>query len=191
MAIIALKPLLTSGITPPAGSNPLHHRLPEPRYIRSKAVSAKVFGNKHRLDVLAAVATVLALQMGGDGRSAGVEAHRTGRPIIREVDRAGRQYRLGEDLLVRERIKAYNGSCRRGRPDPSLLDDELREIFQPFGRIVSACLVRDHNGECLGFGFVEIETDEPADVISAVDGTNIKGREIVVRLIQHSPFGNA
>ena len=30
----------------------------------------------------------------------GVEAHQGGEPIIRGVDRAGRQYRLGEDLLV-------------------------------------------------------------------------------------------
>ncbi|MBA2448692.1 MAG: hypothetical protein H0V51_11770, partial [Chloroflexi bacterium] len=32
--------------------------------------------------------------------SAGVLAHQTGRPIIRDVDRKGRQYTLGEDLLV-------------------------------------------------------------------------------------------
>jgi alpha-glucosidase (family GH31 glycosyl hydrolase) len=32
--------------------------------------------------------------------SAGVEAHLTGRPIIRQVDRQARQYTLGEDLLV-------------------------------------------------------------------------------------------
>ena len=32
--------------------------------------------------------------------SAGVVAHRTGQPIIREVDRQARQYTLGEDLLV-------------------------------------------------------------------------------------------
>jgi alpha-glucosidase (family GH31 glycosyl hydrolase) len=32
--------------------------------------------------------------------SAGVEAHRGGRPIIREVDRQARQYLLGQDLLV-------------------------------------------------------------------------------------------
>ncbi len=31
---------------------------------------------------------------------AGVEAHQTGRPIIRDVSRAARQYTLGEDLLV-------------------------------------------------------------------------------------------
>jgi alpha-glucosidase (family GH31 glycosyl hydrolase) len=30
----------------------------------------------------------------------GVEAHQGGEPIIRDVDRAGRQYRLGDDLLV-------------------------------------------------------------------------------------------
>ncbi len=32
--------------------------------------------------------------------SAGVEAHRGGRPIIREPDREGRQYLLGQDILV-------------------------------------------------------------------------------------------
>jgi alpha-glucosidase (family GH31 glycosyl hydrolase) len=32
--------------------------------------------------------------------SAGVVAHRTGQPIIRDVDRPARQYTLGEDLLV-------------------------------------------------------------------------------------------
>jgi alpha-glucosidase (family GH31 glycosyl hydrolase) len=49
--------------------------------------------------------------------SAGVEAHRTGRPIIRDPDRSARQYRLGEDLLVA----------------PITSDDKRRDVRLPGG----------------------------------------------------------
>jgi uncharacterized small protein (DUF1192 family) len=35
----------------------------------------------------------------------------------------------------RERIKAYNASCRRGQPDPSLLDERQRETLESVRRV--------------------------------------------------------
>lgn len=49
--------------------------------------------------------------------SAGVEAHLTGQPIIRQVDRQARQYTLGEDLLVA----------------PIVSRDDQREVMLPAG----------------------------------------------------------
>src|SRR5207244_4436357 len=49
--------------------------------------------------------------------SAGVEAHLTGQPIIRDADRQNRQYSLGPDLLVA----------------PIVSDDEQRELSLPAG----------------------------------------------------------
>jgi hypothetical protein len=35
----------------------------------------------------------------------------------------------------RDRIKAYNASCRRGQPDPSLLDERQRETLESVRRV--------------------------------------------------------
>ena len=75
-------------------------------------------------------------------------------------------------------------------PQP-FFDDELKNAFEPFGRVVSARLVRDNYGEPLGFGFVELETDEPARVISNLNGRTIRGQHIVVSLLQPPPIGHA
>ena len=46
-------------------------------------------------------------------------------------------------------------------------DEQLHELFQKFGKIVSAKVMIDHNtGKGRGFGFVSYETPEAASKVS-------------------------
>ncbi len=58
---------------------------------------------------------------------------------------------------------------------------ELAELFTGVGEVQSARVVTDRDtGRSRGFGIVEIETDNVADVISAVNGREIDGRAVSV-----------
>ena len=64
----------------------------------------------------------------------------------------------------------------------SITEDELRDLFSPFGAIASARVITDKfTGRSKGFGFVEMATEEDAQ--KAIDGNNgkeIEGRALVV-----------
>lgn len=66
----------------------------------------------------------------------------------------------------------------------SATDEDLRDLFSPYGEIVSANVVMDReSGRSRGFGFVEFKTDEEAQAaIGALDGTEHMGRTIVVNV---------
>ncbi len=59
---------------------------------------------------------------------------------------------------------------------------DLKQLFTPFGTIVSAEIVSDRDtGQSKGFGFVEMSTAEEAQAaISALNGTQHQGRSISV-----------
>jgi RNA recognition motif-containing protein len=61
-------------------------------------------------------------------------------------------------------------------------DDELKEAFKEHGNVLSANIVTDkHTGRSRGFGFVEMESeDEAKGAIETMDGSDLKGRKIVV-----------
>ncbi|MGC9366795.1 MAG: RNA recognition motif domain-containing protein [bacterium] len=61
-------------------------------------------------------------------------------------------------------------------------EQELTELFQDYGNIVSVDIITDKfTGRSKGFGFVEMENDEEADsAISALDGKDVSGRQIRV-----------
>ncbi|MCB1135684.1 MAG: RNA-binding protein [Chlamydiia bacterium] len=61
-------------------------------------------------------------------------------------------------------------------------DEELREVFEPFGKVVSAQVITDREtGRSRGFGFVEMSTHDEADAaIAGLDGTSVHGRNIGV-----------
>ena len=65
-------------------------------------------------------------------------------------------------LLIIDRLPAALG------------EQELRELFQPYGEVASAQIVRDTTGDSLGFGFVEMANSVEYDEIRmALDGANI------------------
>jgi RNA recognition motif-containing protein len=70
-------------------------------------------------------------------------------------------------------------------------ENDLRELFQKAGEVVSAKLITDPaTGRLRGFGFVEMSTDEAGDkAISTLDGNEFMGRKLVVREAKERPMG--
>lgn len=64
----------------------------------------------------------------------------------------------------------------------STTDNDLREMFAPYGEVESATLVTDRDtGRSRGFGFVEMTNDsEAAAAISALNGKDSGGRPLTV-----------
>lgn len=63
-----------------------------------------------------------------------------------------------------------------------LSEEDLREAFVAFGEVVSIKIIQDKfTGRSRGFGFVEMANQEEGEsAISALNGKDFKGREIVV-----------
>ncbi len=64
----------------------------------------------------------------------------------------------------------------------NMTDEDLKNIFTPFGTVTSAKILTDKmSGRSKGFGFVEMEnTDEANAAISNLNDTEVQGRKIVV-----------
>lgn len=64
----------------------------------------------------------------------------------------------------------------------SMTPDDLKELFAPFGNVLSVKIIADKtSGRSKGYGFVEMEKDEDGQkAISALNDTQVKGRNIKV-----------
>ena len=62
-------------------------------------------------------------------------------------------------------------------------EDELRQLFQPFGKIKSCDLVMDENtGQTKGFGFIEMpRMVEAQAAIKGLNKKNVLGKSIRVK----------
>jgi polyadenylate-binding protein len=47
-------------------------------------------------------------------------------------------------------------------PTPDFSDEDLKKIFSPFGEILSAVVMKNSEGNSLGFGFVCFKESESA-----------------------------
>lgn len=60
-------------------------------------------------------------------------------------------------------------------------EDDVRNLFTPFGTVESVTLVADREtGRLRGFGFVEMEPEAAAAAIAALDKTDFGGRSLNV-----------
>ena len=61
-------------------------------------------------------------------------------------------------------------------------NNQLLDIFKPYGKVVSAKVVTDReSGKSRGFGFVEMENDIDVNAaIRALNGSELNGRKLVV-----------
>ncbi len=60
-------------------------------------------------------------------------------------------------------------------------DAELAEVFEGFGEVQSARVITDRDtGRSRGFGFVEMDAQDVAAVISATNGREVDGRPLRV-----------
>jgi cold-inducible RNA-binding protein len=62
------------------------------------------------------------------------------------------------------------------------VEDELRELFEAYGRVESAKIISDHfTGRSRGFGFVEMaEQEEGLKAIEELNAKEFKGRSLRV-----------
>jgi len=64
----------------------------------------------------------------------------------------------------------------------SLTNDDLAEMFAPYGEVISARIVTDkfNNNRSKGFGFVEMSDEAANAAITALNEMEVGGRKIVV-----------
>jgi RNA recognition motif-containing protein len=64
----------------------------------------------------------------------------------------------------------------------SLSETELKEVFQAYGTVQTAAIIKDKiTGDSRGFGFVEMPNrDEALKAIAALNGKDLKGRNMTV-----------
>ena len=69
-----------------------------------------------------------------------------------------------------------------GMLDSNVTEDELREMFEEYGKIESAKIIKDRfSGRSKGFGFVEMPDNSEADqAIKALNGKRVKTSNIKV-----------
>jgi len=74
-------------------------------------------------------------------------------------------------------MNIYVGNLAR-----DVTENDLRQVFEPFGRVESANVIKDRfSGESRGFGFVEMPSkNEAQSAITGLNGTDFKGRVINV-----------
>ncbi len=71
----------------------------------------------------------------------------------------------------------------------SASEDEVRDMFAPYGTVESVRLVSDRDtGRPRGFGFVEMADDAAASAIDALNGTSMGGRSL--RINEAQPRGS-
>ena len=62
----------------------------------------------------------------------------------------------------------------------SATEDEVRELFEGFGEVISVSLINDREtGRPRGFGFVEM-SDGADEAIQALDQSNLGGRTLKI-----------
>ena len=61
-------------------------------------------------------------------------------------------------------------------------EDELKELFAPFGQVTEVRLIMDKfSGKTKGFGFIEMPSKKEAEkAIEVLNGKDIKGRSMTV-----------
>jgi RNA recognition motif-containing protein len=68
--------------------------------------------------------------------------------------------------------------------DFSVREDDLRAQFEEFGTVSSFKIITDREtGRSKGYGFAEMpDNDEGLNAISAMNGKEVNGRELVVKI---------
>jgi len=69
-----------------------------------------------------------------------------------------------------------------GNLNYALTEDELKEVFEELGNVVSVKIIKDREtGKSKGFGFVEYDNEESAQqAIEEMNGAEVMGRRLKV-----------
>ena len=72
----------------------------------------------------------------------------------------------------------------------SATEDELAQLFGAHGTVHSVALINDREtGRPRGFGFIEVDDNDIQGMITALDGTEMGGRNLRVNEAQDRPRG--
>lgn len=67
----------------------------------------------------------------------------------------------------------------------TVTEDEVQRAFARHGQVESARIITDReSGRSRGYGFIEIADGDAEQVVTAMNGTMLGGREITVNLAQ-------
>jgi len=103
---------------------------------------------------------------------------------LREESRRSKRGKRSQRRKSKKRVEIYVGNLSY-----DVRDRDLRKLFEPFGKVVSARIIANKfNGKSKGFGFVEMEnrTDSLA-AIRALNGKEFRGRKAVVNEAKSRP----
>ena len=90
------------------------------------------------------------------------------------------------NILIIYKMNIYVGNLSW-----NMTNDDLNNLFTPYGEVVSAKIVTDKfkNDRSKGFGFVEMSDDDGKAAIAALNESEHDGRKIVVNESQPRPAG--
>ncbi|XP_076437660.1 polyadenylate-binding protein 4-like [Babylonia areolata] len=81
-------------------------------------------------------------------------------------------------LLLGDKLRKFNNVYIKNFGD-DLDDDKLKQLFEPFGKIISAKVMTDAQGKSRGFGFVSFEeTDSAEKAVQAINGMELNGKTL-------------
>ncbi|KAL5013439.1 hypothetical protein ScPMuIL_007709 [Solemya velum] len=97
----------------------------------------------------------------------------------------GKKVFVGRFMNRRERLEVLGDKTKKftnvyikNFPE-DITDDKLKDMFEVYGKIVSAKVMTDEHGHYKGFGFVSFEDPEAAERASdTLNGTEINGRTV-------------
>jgi len=89
---------------------------------------------------------------------------------------------VGSESSRKEVVKLANKSLYVGNLTYSTTEDDLRELFEPYGPVGDARVVENR-----GFGFVDIPEENMAAAIEAINGKEVGGRTLTVNEARPRP----
>ncbi|OCH93422.1 polyadenylate binding protein [Obba rivulosa] len=157
--------------------------------------------NKALHDTFAAFGNVLSCKVATDehGRSKGygfvhyetAEAAETAIKAVNGMLLNDKKVYVGPHISRKERqskieeMKAQFTNVYVKNIDAEATDDEFRQLFEQFGNVTSAVVQRDDEGKSKGFGFVNFEKHEEAQIaVDALHDSDFKGKKLFVTRAQ-------
>lgn len=76
--------------------------------------------------------------------------------------------------------------------DFAITDENLKELFGPFGTVESAKVITDrYSGQSRGFGFVDMSSQAEAEAaINNLNNATVKNRQLVVKVKEEKAPGS-
>lgn len=157
--------------------------------------------NKALHDTFAAFGNVLSCKVATDeqGRSKGygfvhyetAEAAETAIKAVNGMLLNDKKVYVGHHISRKERqskieeMKSQFTNIYVKNLDPEVSEEEFMELFQRYGKVTSAVVQRDDEGKSRGFGFVNYETHDEAQLAcESLHESDYKGRKLFVTRAQ-------